>query len=188
MSSVEGIVNSITVFWDTSAAHTLDQGLNEVKIAISRFGKVAYNVDNLIDEQKAKLGRIFDNVENITYNFKKTNDEIQKAVGNVKNLTDTLLTVDFKLAIDEATTTLQSINGLLEEAANGEGTLGKLLEDDQLYNELNKTNESLQNLVDDIQVHPERYIHFSVFGSKSKGVPLTKDEERKLKNVLDTIP
>lgn len=187
MSSVEGIVNSITVFWDTSAAHTLDQGLNEVKIAISRFGKVAYNVDNLIDEQKGKLGRIFDNVENITYNFKKTNEEIQKAVGNVKNLTDTLLTADFNLAIKEATTTLQTVNSLLEETANGEGTLGKLLEDDQLYNELNKTNERLQNLVDDIQVHPERYIHFSVFGTKSKGVPLTKDEEKKLKKVLDTI-
>lgn len=188
MGSVEGIVNSITVFWDTSAAHTLDQGLNEVKIAISRFGKVAYNVDNLIDDQKEKLGRIFDNVENITQNFKKTNDEIRNAVGNVNNLTDTLLTVDFKLAIKEATTTLQSVNGLLKETADGNGTLGKLLEDEQLYDELNKTNESLQNLVDDIQVHPERYIHFSVFGAKTKGVPLNKEEERKLKSVLDTIP
>ncbi|MEX1192387.1 MAG: MlaD family protein [Brumimicrobium sp.] len=187
MTSVEGIVNSITVFWDTSAAYTLDQGLNEVKIAISRFGNVAYNIDELIDEEKVKLGRIFDNVENITENFKKTNDEIQKAVGNVTQLTDTLLTADFKLAIKEATTTLQTVNSLLEETSKGEGTLGKLLEDEQLYNELNTTNRKLQELVEDIQVHPERYIHISVFGSKTKGAPLTKDEERKLKKVLDTI-
>src|SRR5690554_7324478 len=106
MTSIDNIVNSITVFWDTSAAHTLDQGLNEVKIAISRFGRVAYNLDNMILDEKAKLGRIFDNVENITYNFKETNLEIQKAVGNVVDITDSLMTVDFKSAISEATTTL----------------------------------------------------------------------------------
>nr|WP_299201431.1 MlaD family protein [uncultured Brumimicrobium sp.] len=188
MTSIDNIVNSITVFWDTSAAHTLDQGLNEVKIAISRFGRVAYNLDNMILDEKAKLGRIFDNVENITYNFKETNLEIQKAVGNVVDITDSLMTVDFKNAISEATTTLQKLNGLLEDASEGNGTLGKLLKDEQLYDELNTTNQRLQNLVDDIKVHPERYIHFSVFGTKSKGVPITKDEERKLKKMLDTIP
>jgi len=188
MTSVEGIVNSITSFWDTSAANTLDQGLNEVKIAISRFGRVAYNVDNLIAEQRAKLGRIFDNVESITYNFKRSNDEIRKAVGNVTELTDSLLTMDFKLAMDEAIGTLQNVNKLLEETSEGNGTLGKLLEDETLYNELNKTNQQLQELVEDIQVHPERYIHVSVFGSKTKGVPISKDEERKLKKILDSIP
>ena len=188
MTSVEGIVNSITSFWDTSAANTLDQGLNEVKIAISRFGRVAYNVDNLIAEEKAKLGRIFDNVESITYNFKRSNDEIRKAVGNVTELTDSLLTMDFKLAMDEAIGTLQNVNKLLEETSEGNGTLGKLLEDETLYNELNKTNQQLQELVEDIQVHPERYIHVSVFGSKTKGVPISKDEERKLKKILDSIP
>ncbi|RYM33405.1 MCE family protein [Brumimicrobium glaciale] len=187
ITSIDNIVNSITVFWDTSAAYTLDEGLNEVKIAISRFGRVAYNMDNLILDEKAKLGRIFDNVENITHNFKATNTEIQKVVGNMAQLTDSLVTVDFKTAISEATITLQKVNGLLEEAADGNGTLGKLLKDEQLYDELNTTNERLQNLVDDIKVHPERYIHFSVFGSKSKGVPITKDEERKLKKILDTI-
>lgn len=188
MTSIEGIVNSVTSFWDTSAANTLDQGLNEVKIAIARFGRVAYNVDNMIADERAKLGRIFDNVESITKNFKASNDEITKAVGNVTQLTDSLLTVDFKLAMDEAVGTLQKLNKLLEETSEGNGTLGKLLEDEQLYNELNNTNQELQELVEDIKVHPERYIHVSVFGSKTKGVPITKDEERKLKKILDSIP
>ncbi len=188
MTSVEGIVNSITSFWDTSAANTLDQGLNEVKIAISRFGRVAYNVDNLILEEKEKLGRILDNVESISYNFKRSNDEIRKAVGNVTKLSDSLLTIDFKNAMDEAISTLEGVNELLDETNKGNGTLGKLLQDEQLYNELNKTNQQLQELVEDIQVHPERYIHVSVFGSKTKGVPISKDEERKLKKILDSIP
>lgn len=88
--------------------------------------------------------------------------------------------------MSEAKTTLTKFNALMETATKGEGTLGKLLGDDQLYNELNKTNQSLQNLVEDLELHPERYIHFSVFGAKTKGVPLTPSEEKKLKQILDS--
>lgn len=188
MVSVDNIVASINNFWDTSAAYTMDAGLNEVKIAISRFSRVAYNLDNLIDDQKVKLSNIFDNVESISESFKETDHEIKRVVGNISNLSDTLLTVDFKETFEQATGTMRNLNDLLDASSRGEGTLGKLLDDDQLYNELNTTNQKLQDLVEDIKVHPERYIHFSVFGAKSKGVPLSKQEEKKLKKVLDSLP
>ncbi|MCC5923187.1 MAG: MCE family protein [Crocinitomicaceae bacterium] len=188
MVSVDNIVASINAFWDTSAAYTMDAGLNEIKIAISRFSKVAYNLDNLIDDQKIKLSNIFDNVENITANLVETDKQIKSVVGNISNFTDTLMTVDFKNAIAEATVTMRRLNGLLETSSQGEGTIGKLLNDDQLYDELNRTNERLQELVQDLKEHPERYIHMSVFGTRIKGVPLTKQEERKLKAFLDTLP
>ena len=145
-------------------------------------------MDNLIGEQKGKFSRIFDNVEDITLSFKQTEQEIQKIVGNVSQISDSLLTADFKGAISDATTTMKTLNSMLEKASQGEGTLGKLLDDEQLYNELNQTNQRLQELVEDIKVHPERYIHMSVFGAKTKGVPLTNQEEKKLKSILDTIP
>jgi hypothetical protein len=50
------------------------------------------------------------------------------------------------------------------------------------------TNKKLQYLVDDIQVHPERYIRISVFGKKSKGLQITNMEEEKLRKILDSIP
>lgn len=188
MVSVDNIVASINNFWDTSAAYTMDAGLNEVKIAISRFSRVAYNLDNLISDQSVKLSNIFDNIESISESFKETDQQIKSVVGNISELSDTLLTVDFKQAFEEATMTMRNLNNLLESSSEGEGTLGKLLNDEQLYDELNKTNIRMQELVEDIKVHPERYIHFSVFGGKVKGVPLSKQEERKLKEVLDSIP
>lgn len=188
MTSIDNIVSSITVFWDTSAAYTLDQGLNNVKVAIARFGNLAYTLNGFVNDEKGKLDHIFTNVDSITTNFKTTNKAIQNAAINVNELTDSLKSIQFKKAIDEATVTLGRLNKMFKKAANGEGTMGKLLHDDKLYNELNQTNERLQGLVDDIKSHPERYIHFSVFGKKSKGVPLTKDEEKKLKKILDTMP
>lgn len=188
MSSVDKVVNSVSAFWDTTATSELEGSLKEVKIAIKKFGNAANEIEGLIVDERQKLGRILSNVETITINLKKSNDTVKAIVGNVKRITDDLVTSDFKGVIENAKKTLGAISDVLNQAKTGEGTLGKLLGDDALYNELVKTNQELQNLVNDLQLHPERYIHFSVLGSKTKGVPLTSKEEQKLRKLLDTIP
>ena len=166
----------------------MEGSLKEVKIAIKKFGNAADQIEGLVVDERQKLSRILSNVETITVNLKKSNDNVKAIVGNVKQITDDLVTSDFKGVITNAKNTLASINAVLEQAKTGEGTIGKLLGDETLYNELVNTNQELQNLVNDIQVHPERYIHFSVLGAKTKGVPLTTKEEKKLRNLLDSIP
>lgn len=188
MTSIDKVVNDVSAFWDTTATSEIEGSLKEVKIAIKKFGNAADQIEGLVIDERQKLSRILSNVETITINLKKSNDNVKDIVGNVKQITDDLVTADFKGVIDKAKNTLSSINSVLEQAKSGEGTLGKLLGDETLYNELVKTNHELQNLVNDIQIHPERYIHFSVLGSKTKGVPLTTNEEKKLRNLLDSIP
>ena len=126
------------------------------------------------------------NVEGITANLKKSNDQVTAIIGNTKKVTDDLVTADFKSVINNASSTLKNLNSVLDQAQKGEGTLGKLIGDEKLYNELVNTNKELQNLVNDLQLHPERYIHFSVLGAKTKGVPLTTSEEKKLRQLLDS--
>jgi phospholipid/cholesterol/gamma-HCH transport system substrate-binding protein len=187
MGSIDDIVVSIGAFWDTSAAYTIDESLYEVKAAISKFGLTATKLNLLIDNETERLGRIFANVEGITSNLRLSNAKISGIISNVEGLTDSLVKSDFKLVIKEAKNTLQHVNSLMKDIQNGEGTIGKLIHDDSLYTELIITNKRLQNLVDDLQAHPERYIHFSVFGKKTKGVQLTPADEKNLRIMLDTI-
>lgn len=188
MSSIDRLVTGVSAFWDTSATSELESTFREIKMAVHKFGNAATEIEGLLSEEKIKLSRIMSNVETITLNLKKSNDNVKDIVGNVKTFTDQMVTSDFTSVISNAKTTLARINETLDLANKGEGSLGKLLHDEQLYNELVKTNKELQELVDDINVHPERYIHFSVFGAKTKGVPLTNTEEKKLMNLLDSIP
>lgn len=188
MVSVDKMVTGVSAFWDSTATSEIEGSLKEVKIAIKRFGHAAEEIELLVESEKLKLSRILSNVEEITGNLKRSNDAVKKIVGNVEAITDDLVTADFKGTINNAKETLATLNDVLASAKNGEGTLGKLLDDGSLYNELVKTNQELQNLVNDIQIHPERYIHFSVLGSKTKGVPLTNKEEEKLRKLLDSIP
>ncbi len=186
MSSIDKMVTSLTAFWDTTATSEIEQSMKQVKIAIERIGNVAAEVQTLVGEEKVKFGRIMNNVESITQNLKKSNEEVTTIIGNTKKITDEMVTADFKGVISNASQTLKTFNSILATAQKGEGTLGKLLGDDKLFTELVQTNKDLQDLVDDIQLHPERYIHFSVFGAKTKGVPLSPAEEQKLRLMLDS--
>jgi phospholipid/cholesterol/gamma-HCH transport system substrate-binding protein len=188
MVSIDKVVNSVSSMLDTNATQNIEGGLNELKIAIKRFGNVAYEAESLLATEKVKLGRILGNVESITENLALSNEKITSILGNAQKITDDLVSADFKKVIGEAKATLESVNTLITKANSGEGTLGKLISDDALYNELVVTNKSLQNLVNDLNLHPERYIHFSVLGAKTKGVPLTSDEEKKLRKLLEQTP
>ena len=186
--SVDKMVNSLSAFWDKTATSEIEESFSILKLTIKRFGNVAVNIEDLVRDEKIKLANILSNVESISYNLKKSNDQITGILGNAKIITDDLVTADFKKVIGNATETLKNLNLILATADKGEGTLGKLLKDEKLYDELVTTNKDLQNLVIDIQMHPERFIHFSVFGAKTKGVPLNQREELKLRQLLDSVP
>lgn len=188
MGSVDDFIGSVSAFWDTTATSSLEGSMREVKIAIQRFGSVAVEVEDMVQSERIQLHRILANVDQITSNLKLSNEEITAILGNARKITDDLVTADFKSVVGDAQKTIQSLNAMLKDASEGKGTLGMLLHDQKLYDELVNTNKDLQNLVNDLQLHPERYIHFSVLGAKSKGVPLNKADEKKLRKILDTVP
>ncbi|MBI2257438.1 MAG: hypothetical protein HYU67_00890 [Flavobacteriia bacterium] len=188
MIKIDKVLSSFSSFWDNSATSELEGSLREVKEAISRFGSVAYELELLVQNEKTQIDRIFNNLESITQNLKMSNDKISTILGNAQKITDDLVTSEFKSVIQNANKTINMVNTLLTDANNGKGSLGMLLKDDKLVKELEKTNKDVQNLVKDIELHPERYIHISLLGAKSKGVHLNESDEKKLRKVLDSIP
>ena len=187
MISVDNMVNSLSAFWDSTATSEIEGSFNRVKTTIDKLGNAAEEIELFVAQERLQFSRIMSNVESITVNLKKSNDEVSQIIGNTKKISDDLVSADFKGIILDANTSIQKINALLSEVENGTGTMSKLLHDEELYVELVESNKKLQDLVEDLTLHPERYIHFSLLGSKTKGTTLSPKEERKLRKVLDTI-
>lgn len=187
INSVDETVTSLNAFWDTTGNSQIKESMVEIREAIKSFSRVANEVEGLVVSEKAKMSKIFSNLESISSNLKASNEKISGIIGNTKKITDDLVTAEYSKTIADAANTIKNLNKLLEDINSGKGSVGKLLKDEAMYNELVKTNQELQELVDDIELHPERYIHFSVFGAKSKGVKLTGKEEQKLRQMLDTV-
>ncbi|MEJ6589530.1 MAG: MlaD family protein [Crocinitomicaceae bacterium] len=187
MISVDNMVNSLSAFWDSTATSELEGSFNRIKTTIDKLGNAAEEIELFVAQERLQFSRIMSNVESITVNLKKSNDEVSQIIGNAKKISDDLVSADFKGVILDASTSIQKINALLTEVENGTGTMSKLLYDEELYLELVDSNKKLQDLVEDLTLHPERYIHFSLLGSKTKGTTLSPKEERKLRKLLDTI-
>lgn len=64
--------------------------------------------------------------------------------------------------------TLSNVKMLTEKLNSKDNTVGLLLNDPQLYNNLNQTTINAANLLEDLKEHPKRYVHFSLFGKKDK--------------------
>lgn len=188
MSNVDKIVSTAAGLWDTSATSEIEGSIHEIKDAITRFSNMSKSLESMVSTEKIQIHKILSNVESITKNLELTNGRVQKIIGNAEKITDDILTGDFKNVILNAQNSIHKLNLILEDVEKGNGTIGKLLKDEKLYSELIQSNKALQDLVDDLKLHPERYIHFSVFGSKIKGVPLSPGEEKKLRKLMDSVP
>lgn len=87
--------------------------------------------------------------------------------GNLAEITTEFKQVEISKTFAELDNTLQEVNSLLASVKDGKGTMGKLLNDDKLYTNLEGASLQLEQLLQDFKLNPKRYVHFSVFGKKA---------------------
>lgn len=129
------------------------------------------------------IGNTLKNAEQITASLNQTSSHLQrlmsndipKLTGNVTAITEDLKVISGNLkGIDYAATfnkideTLKNVYALTDKLNKKDNTIGLLLNDPELYNNLNATSENAASLLKDLQENPKRYVHFSLFGRKSK--------------------
>ena len=87
---------------------------------------------------------------------------------NTETLTGNLAKVDVDATMKKIDSTLDNLEQMSKALNNREGTLGLLMYDKGVYNNLNSTMRHADSLMIDLKAHPKRYVHFSVFGKKDK--------------------
>lgn len=116
--------------------------------------------------------------ENLNTSSRQLNTLLQKDVpqltgklnqvgNNVVTLTDNLNKIDLQGTMNKVDTTLNYVQLMTEKMNRPDNTLGLLLNDSSLYNNLSNTAGSANNLLIDLKEHPKRYVHFSLFGRKN---------------------
>lgn len=87
---------------------------------------------------------------------------------NTNRLTANLASLDVQGTLDKVNQTLESAHQFTEKLNSNQGSLGLLMNDTKLYDNLTSTMSHADSLVIDLKAHPKRYVHFSVFGRKDK--------------------
>jgi len=121
-------------------------------------------VDGMVGAQSNRLTDIFANLESISANFKNNNAKVTGIMTNLESITDQVARSNFERTIKNADKAVADLQLAINKVNNGQGSIGKLVNDDSLYNNLNNAAKNLDNLMIDLKAHPKRYVSFSVFG------------------------
>ena len=95
-------------------------------------------------------------------------ENINAVTSNLRTISDNLKDVDYASTILKVDSTLANVRLLTEKLNRKDNTLGLLMNDSSLYQNLNATSANAASLLQDLKEHPKRYVHFSLFGKKDK--------------------
>lgn len=147
---------------------------NNLQSVIANLSTSSQSLTRLLNDQTGALAKSLNHVESITGNLEKNNGRIDSTLANVQRLTAKLNDVKIGEAVDGLRNSLKQLEATITKANSPNSTIGALLNDRKLYDEIRQTNRSLTTLLDDFKTHPKRYVNVSVFGKKDKSTPLAK--------------
>lgn len=152
ITSVDSIFSGASSVLNKQTQLNIKESIEVLTSAINSINNSAYIIEGTLTEKNDKISKTIDNIESISENLSKVTKEL-----NEFGLSNVL--VDLK----EST---EGINSVIQNLNSESSSLGKLINKDELYENLNSSIISLNNLIDDINENPKKYVHFSIFGRK----------------------
>tara|TARA_B100000674_G_C37728314_1_gene863115 strand:- start:25 stop:906 length:882 start_codon:yes stop_codon:yes gene_type:complete len=159
----------------TGLTSEMSEQFGSVKVGLDQliisFNKVLKEVEDLSNSanrillyNEQKVANSIDNVEAISGVIEKQAAHISNTIINISDLSDQLSKIDFITFSNQMTSISQELDNLIAQINKEEGSLGKLLNNDSLYNDLSSTIQSLEQLIDDIKLNPKKYVNISIWG------------------------
>ncbi len=161
LASLDTVLVSISEVMDEETKNNLKSSIANLNQTMASFKGMSQNMNSLLNSNKDKLNNTFTNLDITAANFARLSDSLaQIKTGElVKNM--------------EAT--LSKLNSIADGIDRGEGSIGKLLKDEELYDNLTGATKQLELLLEDLKLNPKRYMHFSLFGKKPKQYEAPQD-------------
>jgi phospholipid/cholesterol/gamma-HCH transport system substrate-binding protein len=168
IGKMDSILTSVNSILNPNFQKNVDKSFNSISSTLASLESTSKKVDNLVGSEGSRISAILANVEAISSNLKQNNQKISAILNNINSITDQVAAANFKQTLDNANKAVVDLQTIVGKINNGQGSLGLLVNDTKLYDNLNNASKNLDNLMIDLKANPKRYVHFSVFGGGSK--------------------
>lgn len=166
ISRMDSVLTSVNATLSPEFQRNFDRSFASIARTLETMEGTTKTVDGLVTSQSVKIAGIMSNLESITGNFKNNNAKITNIMTNFEKLSDDVAKANFAQTIAEANKAVADLQIIVNKINTGQGTLGQLINDEKMYNNLNNAAANLDKLMIDLKANPKRYVSFSVFGGK----------------------
>lgn len=181
ISDLEKVLVNINKVLDDQNKANFAQILNNLSTATTSLNKSMESVEAMLQSQTGSIAQSASNINSFTKNLSDNNKKINDIISNLDTTSKQIKNANLEKTIKDIQGVVMELTQTLHNLNNGDGTAAKLLNDPEIYKQLQGTIKSINTLVDDVKTHPKRYVNISVFGKKDKSTPL-------IKPIADTTP
>ena len=154
LTNADSLFMDINDVLDSNAKNDLRSIISNLNSTLEKVNSISFALDKIT---KSELN----NIKNTVSNFSDIST-------NLKVFSDSINYNDFKKSLNEINNFSVKLSSILEKIDDSKGDIGKMINDDNLYNNLDSTLIELNKLIIDFRSNPKRYVHFSIFGKKNK--------------------
>lgn len=163
---LDSVLSAVNTALDDEFQRDFKTSLRSISVSLNNMEKITNDVEKLMGSERIRLAKIMQNLESITDNFKNNNGKLNSILANLDNLSEDLSKSEIKATIDNANKAIQDVQAITDKINKGEGSIGLLVNDDKLYNNLTNASENLDKLIYDLKTNPAKYLKISIFGKK----------------------
>lgn len=167
--TLDSVAMNINRLTSGANGQNLENTISSLNETMRSLNQTARKVDGLIDGQSANLEGIISNLNSISSNLANNEDQINRILANFSTTSEKLAKVELEQTLNKANASFEKLNATIDNINNGDGSLSLLINDAELYNNLNNTARDLDRLILDLKEQPGEYIpNVSIFGGGKK--------------------
>lgn len=160
MANLDSLLISTNQVVDARNREEIRQLLQNMNRAVASFETAGSRANTLFTNNDPRLQQVLDNASLATLSARTALDRYYRVA-------DEIDVQKLNRTIDQLSVTSEKLNNVVTNIQQGNGSLGKLAYDEELYQNLNRTSNHLDSLILDVKRNPKRYVNFSVFGKNS---------------------
>lgn len=166
------VMDNLTVTLENVNA-ILSDNKTHIDGTLAHLNSISGTMDEVLSQEKGELQTALDNISRFSAALGENSEHFSSMVGNLDRFSEQLAGAGVDSLVVGLRTTLDELNVAVARINEGAGTVGRLMNDPQLYESLRTASDNLALLLEDLKAHPKRYVHFSLFGRKDKSEKTT---------------
>lgn len=163
IGTVDTLIKSVNMIINTQARAHLESSFNSLDEALVELAALSKS----LNQQTGNLNAVMNNLNSVSGNLAANNEQVSAILNNAETATAKISNAKIQESFDNIEAATKGLQQTLHRIETSDGSMGLLIRDRQLYDNLNRSLSALDTLLTDVKKRPSRYINVSVFGRKA---------------------